>query len=114
MKSLALLCAAMLLLSGCTRRYVDISVRNDSGGPVNTVEVDYPGGSFGKAQIAAGQEFHYHFKSLHDGALKLSFSDAAGHIVASDGPAWKENHSGQVEVVIVPGGAVKWNSQHSD
>lgn len=106
--------ALALLLSGCARRYVDFTVKNDSGAPVSTVEVDYPGGSFGKSQIAAGQEFHYRFKSLHDGEIKLSFSDAQGHVIASDGPQWKENHSGNIAVTIASDGKVKWDSRNGD
>lgn len=101
-------------LAGCTRRYVDFTLKNDSGTVLHTVEVDYPGGSFGKTQIAAGQQFHYRFKSLHDGELKVSFSDASGHVVASDGPQWKENHSGNVAVTIGAGSAVKWDVRNGD
>jgi len=82
MKRVFVVFVGALLWSGCARRYVDMTVRNGSAATLNTVEVDYPGGSFGRSRIDPGQEFHYRFKSLHDGMVKISFGDGAGHVLA--------------------------------
>ncbi|GAC1649174.1 MAG: hypothetical protein NVS9B15_08260 [Acidobacteriaceae bacterium] len=106
--------AVLLLLTGCKSRYVELTVKNQSGAAVRTVEVDYPGGSFGKAQIPADQEFRYRFKSLQDGTLKMSFSDASGKFHVSDGPKWRENKSGRIEIDIATGNDVKWIARGND
>jgi hypothetical protein len=105
------LAALVLSLNGCSKRYVDFTVTNQSGHELRVVEFDYPGGSFGTTKLDAGQSFHYHFKSLHDGSLKLLFTDVSGKSHESDGPAWRERESGQVSTVVDADAKVTWQVQ---
>ncbi|HEY0565552.1 MAG TPA: hypothetical protein VGC88_08205 [Terriglobales bacterium] len=100
---------SLLSLSGCSKRYVELSLTNNSTETLRTVEIDYPGGSFGKTNVPPGQSFHYRFKSLHDGQLKLIYSDNTGEH-QKPGPDWKENQSGTMTVSIGASGVVLWQT----
>jgi hypothetical protein len=99
----------LLSLAGCAKRYVDFTLTNNSTDTLRTVEIDYPGGSFGRNNIAPGQSFHYRFKSLHDGQLKLIYVDASGEH-QKPGPEWKEDQSGKMSVSIGASGVVMWHA----
>ncbi len=101
-----------LILGACSKRYVDFTVTNNSGAELRTIELDYPGGSFGTTRLVPGQTFHYHFKSLHDGVLKLSFVDSQKKMQASEGPAWRENQGGTVQTLIDSSSRVIWNTRN--
>jgi hypothetical protein len=102
---LAFACAA-----GCKSPYVNATVRNQSGGPVTLVEVDYPSASFGKESLAAGAAFPYRFKVLGSGAMKASWTDAARKSHAASGPALHEGQQGQLTITLTANGA-QWSEQ---
>jgi hypothetical protein len=102
---------ALLMLSSCGKRYVEFTVTNNSGAELHTVELDYPGGSFGTTKLAPGQTFRYRFKPLRDGDLKLIFEDAQHKSRNSEGPAWHENQGGRVEITIDAESRVNWKSE---
>src|ERR1700677_3597703 len=73
----AMTCAlALIALCGCASKYVQAAVRNQTGGAVTLVEVDYPSASFGKETLAAGAEYDYRFKIQGSGPTKVLWTDA--------------------------------------
>lgn len=93
--SLAVLCGS-LLLAGCRSRYVQATVVNASGAPLHQVQVAYPSASFGIQDLSSGQVFHYRFKVIGSGPVKLDFTDAAMQEHLQTGPALNEGAEGDV------------------
>ncbi len=92
--------ASVMLVGGCKSRYVEATVHNGTAAAVSVVEVDYPSASFGKETLAAGADFHYRFKVQGDGALKLSYTDAAQKEYTASGPVLHEGDEGTLRVTI--------------
>ena len=95
----------LLGLAGCHSSYVEATVKNLSGSPVTLVEVDYPSASFGTQELAPGAQYHYRFKVLGSGPLKLLWTDIAHTEQHSDGPGLQEGDEGSLEVDITRQGA---------
>ena len=94
---------------GCHSHFVEADVKNDSGGDVTLVEVDYPSASFGVDTLAAGGTYHYRFKILGDGPTKILWTDAAEQQHTVAGPALKEGQEGTLSATINAGTAT-WQS----
>ena len=100
----------VVLVSGCKSPYVNATVKNDTGGDVRLVEVDYPSASFGRESLAAGAVYPYRVKILGSGATKVSWTDAERKPYTSDGPQLHEGQQGQLEITLTPTGA-QWSQQ---
>ena len=100
---------AVLPLAGCHSAFVQASLVNRTTRPVTLVELDYPSASFGLQQLAPGESFHYRFKILGSGELKLIYTDAAEKEQHITGPHLDEGEEGPLEVAITPSGT-EWNS----
>ena len=88
---------------------VDATVENRSGAVVHLLEVDYPSASFGTQNLAAGSDFHYRFKVLGSGVLKLTFTDASQHDHSDTGPTLNEGAEGLLRITIQPA-RVEWQT----
>ena len=108
----ALWCAcgvAVSLLAGCRSAFVDADVRNETGGPIQVLEVDYPSASFGRSNVPAGAEFHYRFKVLGSGDTKVVWTaNGTDHTVK--GPALHEGQEGRLYLTIKPATA-EWQTE---
>ena len=104
--ALALL-ATLIASTGCHSPYVVITVSNRTSRPIELLEVDYPSASFGTQNLAPGADFHYRFKVLGSGAMKLLYTDSAHHDHKSDGPFLKEGAEGPLAILITDSG-VTW------
>src|SRR4051812_1419632 len=102
LRTLALLPA--LALAGCRSPYIEATVSNRTAQPIQLIEVDYPSASFGTQSLAPGADFHYRFKVLGEGNMKLIYTDSANHEQKSEGPLLKEGAEGPVLITITPGG----------
>jgi len=102
--------ALLLLLAGCHSAFIDATIRNRTDRPISLVELDYPSASFGTQTVAPNQDFHYRFKVLGSGNLKLIYTDAAHieHDIA--GPHLDEGDEGSLTVIVAPTG-VNWTPQ---
>jgi hypothetical protein len=99
-----LACSATLFLAtGCHSPYIEATVTNGTGRPIELLEVDYPSASFGTQDLAPGGTFHYRFKVLGSGPTKLLYTDAAHTDHTSKGPAFKEGDEGQLTIRIQAG-----------
>jgi hypothetical protein len=99
-----------LAAAGCKSPYVSATVRNETGGPVTLVEVDYPSASFGRESLAPGAAYPYRFKILGSGATKVSWTDAQRKDHTAAGPELSEGQHGQLTITLTPTGA-QWAQQ---
>jgi hypothetical protein len=106
--ALALTLIALTSLTGCHSPYVATTVTNHTTQPIELLEVDYPSASFGTQNLAAGADFHYRFKVIGSGNIKLLYTDSAHHDHKSDGPLLKEGAEGPLAIVIADTG-VTWH-----
>ena len=102
--------AAALIATGCQSPWVQATVVNDEETPVNLVEVNYPGGSFGIQNIAPHSSFHYRFHILTDDRVEVDFTDAAGHSQAVKGPELDPGEEGTLRIDIQAGDRVVWST----
>lgn len=106
---LCLAVASLLASVGCHSAMIDATVQNRSGAPVTLLEVDYPSASFGTQNLAPAADFHYRFKVLGSGPLKLTYTDSARHDHASSGPSLDEGAEGLLTITIDPAD-VRWQT----
>jgi hypothetical protein len=97
----------LIAVIGCHSPYVEATVSNRTGQPIELIEVDYPTASFGTENLADGSDFHYRFKVLGSGKTKLLYTDNAHKDHKADGPALTEGAEGSLKITITPTG-VAW------
>ena len=74
--SFIFLLSTLLVTTGCRSRLITVHLTNTSAQPLSIIEIAYPGGTFGKNSLAAGEVYTYRIKTLDDGTLKIEFTDA--------------------------------------
>src|SRR5262249_34305618 len=93
LKLMRWLCVSVLFLSlftdGCHSPYIEATISNRTSEPVQLLEVDYPSASFGAQTLAPGKDFHYRFKVLGEGKMKLTYTDNSNHEHKFEGPTLK-------------------------
>lgn len=99
---------ALLPLAACHSPYMEATVSNHTDTPILLLEVDYPSASFGTQSLQAGEDFHYRFKVLGSGNVRLTYTDSLHQDKTSDGPYLKEGSEGQVHITIAKDG-VHWD-----
>ncbi|HEY6414269.1 MAG TPA: hypothetical protein VIX42_11320 [Edaphobacter sp.] len=108
MRSLRILALLpILIVTGCHSPYVEATVSNHTTQPLLLLEVDYPSASFGTQSLAAGADFHYRFKVLGSGKMKLTYTDSARHDQKSEGPFLKEGTEGPITITVASDG-IHW------
>ena len=100
--------AATLALTGCHSAYVATTISNRTPDPLSLIEVDYPSASFGTQALAPGQDFHYRFKVLGDGATKILWTDAAHHDNKNSGPDLREGDEGTLTILFDSNSSPTW------
>jgi hypothetical protein len=107
LRALALL--PVLVLAGCHSAFVTATIQNRTAQPIQLIEVDYPSASFGTQSLAPGADFHYRFKVLGEGKLKLIYTDTSHQEQKFEGFFLKEGAEGPITITIVPGD-VHWQN----
>lgn len=107
MRPILFLAVSLIAFTGCRSPYVATTVSNRTTQPIALLEVDYPSASFGTENLAPGTDFHYRFKVIGSGNMKLLYTDSAHHDHKSDGPFLKEGAQGPLAIVIADTG-VTW------
>jgi hypothetical protein len=102
--------AALCGVCGCKSAWVQATVTNDEDTPVNLVEVNYPGGSFGVQNIAPHSSFHYRFHILTEDKVEVDFTDASGHTRDVKGPQLEQGDEGTLRIDIQAGDKVVWST----
>ncbi len=95
---------------GCRSPWVQAVIVNQQNTPVNVVEVDYPGGSFGVQSIAPHSTFRYRFHLLGTDKVNITFIDAAEQNRKSTGPELEKGQAGTLRIEIEPGDHIQWSS----
>jgi hypothetical protein len=100
---------ALLILiatTGCHSPYVITTVSNRTVQPIELLEVDYPSASFGTQNLAPGADFHYRFKVLGSGNMRVLYTDSAHQDHKADGPFLKEGAEGPLTIVLTDTGVL--------
>ena len=97
----------LIAATGCHSAFVNATVSNHTTQPLLLLEVDYPSASFGTQNLAPGADFHYRFKVLGSGSMKLLYTDSTHQDHKSDGPFLKEGAEGPLTIAITDTG-VTW------
>jgi hypothetical protein len=92
--------AAVIGLAGCRSKYIEATLENKTGEPVSLVQVEYPSASFGTQQLLPAASFHYRFKLIGSGAVKVSWVDAMRGEHQQNGPQLLEGEQGQLSIVF--------------
>jgi hypothetical protein len=112
MRLIPALALSLIATTGCHSPYVLTTVSNHTTRPIELLEVDYPSASFGTQALAPGADFHYRFKVLGSGPMKLLYTDSAHLDHKSDGPFLKEGAEGPLAIIIADTG-VSWQPSPS-
>jgi hypothetical protein len=105
----ALVLLPTLALTACRSAFVTATVQNRTSQPIQLIEVDYPSASFGTQSLASGADFHYRFKVLGEGRLKLIYTDSTRQEKTFEGPLLKEGADGLLTITIAPDD-VQWQN----
>lgn len=97
-----------LIFSGCRSAFVSATITNKSAAQVTLIEVDYPSASFGVGSLAGGAQYHYRFKILGNGPVKIQYTDASGKEHTASGPDLQEGQQGTLQINIDASGKVSW------
>ena len=89
---------------GCHSAFVDATISNRTAAAIPLIEVDYPSASFGTQNLAPGAEFHYRFKVLGNGPLKVVYTDATQREKSSAGPSLSEGDEGPLTLTFTADG----------
>jgi hypothetical protein len=106
MRPLLALALVTIAATGCKSPYVATTISNHTTQTIELLEVDYPSASFGTQALAPGADFHYRFKVIGSGNMKLLYNDSAHHDHKSDGPFLKEGAQGPLTIVIADTGVI--------
>ena len=107
MRFIPVFALGLIAATGCHSPYVATTVSNHTSQPIQLLEVDYPSASFGTEALPLGADFHYRFKVLGSGNMKLVYTDGSHRDHNSDGPYLKEGAEGSLTIVISDTG-VTW------
>jgi hypothetical protein len=105
---LALLTGSVIAMSGCHSYHIDATIKNQTGGAISLLEVDYPSASFGADALASGNEFHYRFQTRDSGPLKVQYT-ANQKQVQITGPTLYEKQEGRLEIDLLPNGKAEFH-----
>jgi hypothetical protein len=103
--------AALLTITGCHSAYIATTISNRTPEQLSLLEVDYPSASFGTQALAPGQDFHYRFKVLGNGATTVLWTDAQHQDHKNSGPALQEGDEGTLTVTFNSGATPAWSLQ---
>ncbi len=99
----------LIVLSGCHSAFVEATVVNHTADPIPLIEVAYPSASFGTQNLLPGQEFHYRFKVLGSGPVKVVYTDHSQQEKRASGPTLREGAEGSLRLSFDPSG-VHWQT----
>ena len=105
-----LLLSLAIALSACHSYHIDVTIKNNTGGPISLLELDYPSASFGSDALASGADFHHVVQTRGSGPVKIQYAAANGHQVQVTGPKLYEKQEGTLQVVLLPDGKAEFSS----
>lgn len=103
------LSGSLTLLVACHSYHIETSVKNDTGGPISLLEVDYPSASFGADAVSASAEVHHRIQTRGNGPLKVQYTDGSGKQIQITGPTLYENQEGRIDIDLLPNGKAEFH-----
>jgi hypothetical protein len=97
------------MLMACHSYHIEATVKNDTGGPISLLEVDYPSASFGADAVGAGAEVHHRIQTQGSGQLKVQYTEGNGKQIQITGPTLYENQQGRMEIDLLPSGKAEFH-----
>lgn len=104
---LSLVLGFLLFLTSCRSPGTTVQIVNQTAGPIRTIEIVYPGGSYGIGNLARGGSHAKWIKPVNDGPLQITFLDAGGqkHSVAK--VPVRSGYAGGLAIVLLPKDQIK-------
>ncbi len=102
--------AGATVLTGCHSAFVETTLVNRTDKTLRLVEVDYPSASFGTQSLPPGASFHYKFKIIGEGPVKLTWTDEAAKEHTVDGPSLHEGQAGFLTMTVAAAGQTAWQT----
>jgi hypothetical protein len=97
-----LLLGLLLLLTSCRSPGITVQIVNQTAGDIRSIEIVYPGGSYGIGHVVRGNSHARWIKPNMDGTLHISFLDAAGQTHKFEQVTVKRNYAGGLAIVLLP------------
>jgi hypothetical protein len=107
----AIAICAVLAATGCHSYHIDATIENQTGAPIQQLEVDYPSASFGANSLAAGAVFHYRIQLRGTGPIKVQYTGSDGRQAQIDGPTVAERQEGALQIVLLPNAKAEFHPQ---
>jgi hypothetical protein len=101
---IAFLSLLFFVLSACHSYHIELTIQNNTGGPISLLEVDYPSASFGADSLAAGAAFHYRIQVRGSAPIKIQYTAANSRPVQISGPTLYEKQEGSMNILLLPDG----------
>lgn len=103
----------VLAITGCHSYHVEATVVNNTGQPLELLEIQYPSASFGANHMDAGATLHYRFQILGQGPLKVHYFTGLDHQVETtiNGPEIHELQEGSLQILLEPNGKAQFLPQ---
>lgn len=102
---------AFTAISACRSHHVEITVENQTGAPIQLLEIDYPNASFGADSLASGANFHYRIQVSGNGALKIQYTFPGDHQVKITGMSLAQGQQGTLHIILQPNGKADFRPQ---
>lgn len=99
------------MLVACHSYHIEATVKNDTGGAISLLEVDYPSASFGADAVGISSEVHHRIQTRGSGPLKVQYTDGSGKQVQITGPTLYENQEGRIEIDLRPSGKAEFHPE---
>ncbi|MBS1815694.1 MAG: hypothetical protein JSS87_12530 [Acidobacteria bacterium] len=91
---------SVLALVGCKSKYIEATLENRSGETLSLIQVEYPSASFGEQTLPPNASFHYRFKLIGSGPVKVTWVDPQRQEHKQEGPNLLEGEQGRLAVVF--------------
>lgn len=102
----------VLLMSGCGRNGVSVTVANTSGGQLNQIQVHYTGGTNSIPSLAPGESRTCKVNPTAASSIGIEFIDAAGGKHSNKVDVYLErNYGGAIVITIGPSNKVLWKDR---
>lgn len=98
----ALALGLLLVPTSCRSPGTTVQIVNQTSGPIRTIEVIYPGGSYGIGNLARGGSHAKWIKPVTEGPLHITFLDAAGQKHSMGKVTVRSGYAGGLAIVLLP------------
>src|SRR5919204_2887187 len=96
-----------LSIAACRSSGITVQIVNHTQTPIRSIELLYPGGSYGIAHLDRGSSHSKWIKPNADAALHLSFVDAAGQKHVIEKIMVRRGYTGGLAIVLLPEDKIK-------